>query len=72
MIEWYNGDSSGWVQLPPQPTPFLPHNEIMCESLNYVNEKAPLRPLKYSWSVTLDNLKVHFTLLMTSSLTQLP
>lgn len=72
MIEWHNGDSSGSVQLPPQPTPFLPHNEIMCESLNYVNEKAPLRLLKYSWSATLDNLKVHFTLLMTSSLTQLP
>lgn len=61
-----------WVQLPPQPTPSLHHNEIMCESLNYVNEKAPLILLKYSWSVTLDNLKVHFTLLMTSSLTQLP
>lgn len=61
-----------WVQLPPQSSPFLHHNEIMCESLNYVNEKAPLIPLKYSWSVTLDNLKVHFTLLMTSSLTQLP
>lgn len=61
-----------WVQLPPHPTPFLHHNEIMCESLNYVNEKAPLIPLKYSRSVTLDNLKVHFTLLMTSSLTQLP
>lgn len=72
IIKWHNGDSSRPGTIAPLCTPFLHHNEIMCESLNYVNEKAPLILMKYSWSVTLDNLKVHFTLLMTSSLTQLP
>lgn len=35
----------------------LHHNKIICESLNYANEKAPLILLKYSWSVHLTTSK---------------